>query len=59
MKSSILQMDSIINGNQLNISDDQLFEKMVLSDPKFLQLSSLLKDKSYITGYYEKYQNLI
>lgn len=59
MKSSILQMDSIINGNQLNISDDQLFEKMVLSDPKFLQLSNLLKDKSYITGYYEKYQNLI
>lgn len=59
MKSSILQMDSIINGNQLNISDDQLFEKMVLSDPKFLQLSSLLKDKSYITGYYEKYQNLV
>ena len=59
MKSAILQMDSIINGNQLNISDDQLFEKMVLSDPKFLQLQSLLKDKSYITGYYEKYQNLI
>jgi len=45
-------MDSIINGNQLNISDDELFEKMVLSDPKFLQLSSVLKDKSYITGYY-------
>ena len=59
MKSSILQMDSIINGNQLNISDDELFEKIVLSDPKFLQLSNILKDKSYITGYYEKYQNLI
>lgn len=59
MKSSILQMDSIINGNQLNISDDELFERMVLSDPKFLQLSSILKDKSYITGYYEKYQNLV
>ena len=59
MKSSILQMDSIINGNQLNISDDELFEKMVLSDPKFLQLQSILKDKSYITGYYEKYQNLV
>lgn len=59
MKSSILQMDSIVNGNQLNISDDELFEKMVLSDPKFLQLSNILKDKSYITGYYEKYQNLV
>lgn len=59
MKSSILQMDSIVNGNQLNISDDELFEKMVLSDPKFLQLSSILKDKSYITGYYERYQNLV
>lgn len=59
MKSSILQMDSIINGNQLNISDDELFEKMVLSDPKFLQLSNVLKDKSYITGYYQRYQNLV
>lgn len=59
IKSSILQMDSIINGNQLNVSDDELFEKMVLSDPKFLQLQNILKEKSYITGYYGRYQNLV
>ena len=32
------QMDNIINGNQLNISDDKLFERMLLSDEKLMNL---------------------
>ena len=59
MKDSILQMDAIINGNQLNISDEDLFERMVLSDPKFTALKDVLQDKSYITGYYDKYQDIV
>lgn len=59
MKSSILQMESIINGNQLNLSDDQLFERMVLSDPKYMALKDVLQEKSYITSYYNRYENLI
>jgi hypothetical protein len=31
-------MDNIINGNQLNISDDKLFERMLLSDEKLMNL---------------------
>ena len=52
-------MDSIINGNNLNITDDQLFERMVLSDPKYLALKDTLQGKSYITGYYDQYQKII
>jgi len=31
-------MDNIINGNQLNLSDDKLFERMLLSDEKLMNL---------------------
>ena len=59
MKDSILQMESIINGNQLNISDDKLFERMILSDPKFYSLKNVLQGKSYITNYYNRFENLV
>jgi len=45
-------MDKIINGNQLNISDDKLFERMITSDIRLESLKSYLKDSSYISGYY-------
>jgi hypothetical protein len=31
-------MEKIINGNQLNISDDKLFERMITSDIKLESL---------------------
>jgi hypothetical protein len=52
-------MDKIINGNQLNISDDKLFERMILSDPKFYSLKNVLQGKSYITNYYNRFENLV
>lgn len=59
MKSAIQQMDKIINGNQLNLTDDQLFERMITSDMKLYQLNDYLKDASYISGYYQDFQNLV
>jgi hypothetical protein len=45
-------MDKIINGNQLNMSDDKLFERMITSDLRLGSLKDYLKDASYISGYY-------
>lgn len=59
MKTAIQQMDEIINGNQLNISDDKLFERMVMSDQKLTALKEYLKDSSYISGYFNDFQTLV
>lgn len=59
MKNAIQQMDAIINGNQLNISDEKLFERMITSDMKLEALKEQLKDASYISGYYQDFQKLI
>ena len=59
MKTAIQQMEKIINGNQLNISDDKLFERMITSDIKLESLKQYLKDASYISGYYQDFQKLV
>ena len=61
VRQSLLQMDNIINGNQLNISDDKLFERMLLSDEKLMNLedSESLKEATYMSGYFKEYQRLV
>ena len=59
MKDSILQMDSILNEHGLKLSDDQLFEKMVLRNQRYMALKDNLFDKSYITQYYDDFQQII
>ena len=59
IKSAIQQMDKIINANQLNISDDKLFERMITSDIRLDSLKDYLKDVSYISGYYQDFQKLV
>ena len=63
---TINQLDIILNENQLNLSDDQLFDKMVQGEYRHLALSDFLKgneesikDMSYISKYQEDYQKLI
>lgn len=59
MKNSILQMDSILNEHGLKLSDDQLFEKMVLRNQRYMVLKDSLFDKSYITQYYDDFQQIV
>ena len=59
MKNSILQMESILNEHGLKLSDDQLFEKMVLSNQRYTTLKDNLLDKSYITQYYDDFQQIV
>ena len=59
MKNSILQMESILNEHGLKLNDDQLFEKMVLSNQRYMALKNNLFDKSYITQYYDDFQQIV
>lgn len=59
MRDSILQMDSILNEHGLNLTEDKLFEKMVLSNQRYMALKNSLFDKSYITQYYDDYQQIV
>ena len=46
-----MQMDAILNENDAKLSEDQLYDKMVLSERRFTDLQAYLGDVSYITGY--------
>jgi len=52
-------MDKIINGNQLGLTEDQLFERMLLSDIKLMHLKDFLKDSSYMSGYFNEYEKIV
>lgn len=61
IKESILQLDGIINENQAKLSDDDLFQNMILSESRFRELQKFfnLQDYSYITSYQRDYQNIL
>lgn len=63
--NTVNQLDLILNENKLNLTDDQLFDKMVQGEYRALALSDFLKgdkdevkDISYITKYQEEFQKL-
>lgn len=59
LNQSIDQLEEIILRNRLNKTEDELFEDLVLSDERFMRLAAELKDNSYVTGYQERYQQLV
>lgn len=63
---TINQLDFILNDNQVNLSEDEVFDKMVQGEYREIALSDFLKgdkedikDISYITRYQEDFQNLL
>lgn len=60
IKESIYQLDNIINENQMNLSDEDLFLQMVLSDVRFTKLKQWLDTENlgYISGYTKKFRKL-
>lgn len=58
IREGITQLDAIINGNQLNLNENQLFEQMVGSEKRYLDLRDWLQNESYITGYQQMWQDL-
>lgn len=66
LSNIINQLDLILNGNQLNLSEDELFDRMVQGEYRANALTDFLKgDKaenvkniSYISRFQEDFQNL-
>lgn len=66
LSNIINQLDFIINDNQLNLSEDELFDKMVQGEYRADSLSDYLKGEdlettkniSYISRFQEDFQNL-
>lgn len=59
VRDSIDQIDSIINSAGANLNDDQLYDKMILSDTKLALMKDKLGDQSYVTGYQQDYQKAL
>ena len=66
LSNIINQLDLILNGNQLNLSEDELFDKMVQGEYRANALSDFLKgdnaenvkNLSYISKFQDDFQNL-
>ena len=51
-------LDTIINNNQVGLSEDQLFQNMILSESRYNAMRDFLQKKSYSTRYQEEFHNL-
>lgn len=58
LKEVYNHIDSIVNNNKVGLTEDELFDNMILSDIRMNALRDYTKDKSYITRYQEDFQNI-
>lgn len=58
IKESIQQIDGMLNSQGTKLSDDALFEQMVLKEQRFLDLRDMIKDASYTTRYYQEFRRM-
>lgn len=58
IKDSINQIDGILSYQGTKLSDDALFEQMVLKEHRFLQLKDMFKDASYATRYQQDFRKM-
>lgn len=67
LRKTINQLDMILNENQVNLSEDELFDRMVQGEYRAAALTDFLrgnsrenaKEISYITRYQEDFQELV
>lgn len=59
MRNMILMYDNIINNHKLKVTEDELFDKLVLSEANFIALKDRLQGASYFTHYQQDYRSLI
>ena len=67
LRKTINQLDMILNENQVNLSEDELFDRMVQGEYRATALTDFLrgdsrenaKEISYITRYQEDFQELV
>lgn len=59
IKETVLQLQNIIDNNDANLNDDELYDKMILSEARFQGLQKYLQGQSYTTNYQQDYQNAL
>lgn len=59
LSQGIDQLENIIEAHNLDKTEEDLFKQLVLKDDRYMRLQSFLMDKSYITGYQERFQDLV
>lgn len=59
IKETVLQLQNIIDNNDANLSDDELYDKMILSEARFQGLQKYLQGQSYTTNYQQDYQSAL
>lgn len=58
IKESISQLQNILQATGTNLSEEDLFKQMVLSEQRFINLQDFLQDQSYITRYQQEFRTL-
>lgn len=58
LREGVLQLDNILNTTKTNLSESELFDQMVLSEKRFLDLKEFLQDQSYVTRYQEQFREI-
>lgn len=58
IKESIFQLENFLNQSGTNLSEEELFQQMVLSEQRLMNLKDFLQDQSYVTGYQEEYRTI-
>lgn len=58
LKEIYNHIDVIVNNNKVGLSDEELFQNMILSDNRLNALRDYLEDKSYSTRYQEEFHKI-
>ena len=59
IKNSVIELDQIMHNHNLKASEDQLYNRLVLSESNLIGLKALLGDMSYFTYYQQDFQSLV
>lgn len=54
LNNKITALEAVINNNELNLSDDQLFQNMVLQEARY----QAYQENAAITGYYDQFNDV-
>lgn len=54
LNNKITTLEAVINNNELNLSDDQLFQNMVLQEARY----QAYQENAAITGYYDQFNDV-
>lgn len=58
LKEVYNHIDALVNFNKVNLSDEELFDKMILSEGRYRALSDVLEGAAYASGYFNDFHDI-